>query len=94
MSDEPVGYIVCTKSGAPVTGRYAVLDEAIGQARIISMMEHGSAAPFQVCALIPVARERCSRCHGTGQIERAPDEVAAGCELGVAYDPCDCQEGT
>jgi len=34
----------------------------------------------------------CPRCHGEGVVERSatPAEAGAGCELGVAYDPCDC----
>lgn len=35
----------------------------------------------------------CATCDGDGMIERlaTPDEVDAGCELGIAYDPCpDC----
>lgn len=37
--------------------------------------------------------ELCARCGGEGTIERVatPEEVDAGCELGVAFDPCpDC----
>lgn len=33
---------------------------------------------------------RCRPCGGTGMIERraTPEEVDAGCELGIAYDHC------
>lgn len=34
--------------------------------------------------------DRCETCHGEAVVERTatPDEVDAGCELGIAYDPC------
>lgn len=37
----------------------------------------------------------CERCHETGLIERTatPTEVDEGCELGVAFDRCDCPAG-
>lgn len=34
--------------------------------------------------------EVCPTCHNSGVVERlaTPDEVDAGCELGIAFDPC------
>ena len=34
----------------------------------------------------------CGKCRGEGVVERlaTPDEVDNGCELGVAFDPCEC----
>lgn len=36
------------------------------------------------------ARDRCKSCNGEGTVERlaTPAEVDAGCELGIAFDPC------
>lgn len=41
---------------------------------------------------VPLRQLACPRCHGETLIERAatPEEVDAGCELGVAYDRCPC----
>jgi hypothetical protein len=40
--------------------------------------------------LLPDIPDPCFTCNGEGVIERSatPAEVDAGCELGVAYDPC------
>jgi hypothetical protein len=37
---------------------------------------------------------KCSECNGEGVIERLAtlEEVDAGCEFGLAYDPCRCVE--